>query len=176
MAEVIKRRNSKRVRQLEEYAKDKLDLDLSQDELDMVESDDGTPIMGSVARATADPEDRVRQGKTVGWRDSMTPGEAFVGEEAGDQPRVFRRGNPERQAPIVETEAPRVYRGRTPAERLDEMTRLLFDQFGKTGRLPESIIRDIQGEYALNGQIVSVEDLKAIAAIYLRRAERETHR
>ena len=66
-----------------------------------------------------------------------------------------------------------VLRRRTAQERLDDMTKVLVDEYRRTGIIADSILREIQGLYWLKGQNdVSLESLRSIAAIYLNKAAR----
>ena len=61
---------------------------------------------------------------------------------------------------------------RTAEERLNDMTKVLVDEYNRTGVIADSILREIQGTYWLNGENVTVESLRSVAAFYLNQATR----
>lgn len=65
---------------------------------------------------------------------------------------------------------------RTPQARLDDVTKTLVDFYNQHGFVPESILREIQGIYWMNGQNMSIDELRQVAGHYLRMAEAQARR
>jgi hypothetical protein len=61
---------------------------------------------------------------------------------------------------------------RTPQQRVDSLQQKIADDIMRLGYIPDSVLQEVQAEQFLrNGKIPSMEDLRALAAMFLRRAD-----
>jgi len=134
-----------------------------------IEGVDRTPVEGVATADGIKPSWRATSVTDFGRYDAPKHVQDAIAAQEADEALAMQAWVDNKRAEQDEKKITR----RSPLTRADILTGQLAEHYHKFGNLPDSIMREIQGEFWKQGAVVSMEEIKAYAGTKLEQAARQ---